>query len=308
MLVALNPRQTVHQIARAIPADLRANVIIVGSLAAGYHFFQANADDGVRTKDADLLLSPHAAARITAGKAAEVLMRANWEFRADAGRELTLGASKDLDALPMVRLRPPGSDADSWYVELLSAPPPYQPGAPAKQSDLVSTKAGDFVLFSFRYLALAEWQPLPTDAGVRYARPAMMALANLLHHPKIDGQRIGETDILRSNKDLGRVLALAHLQTLSDQVQGTRELAQWADEMWQALQAKFGQEAKELALRAGTGVRELASSGRDLEQAIDVANRGLLAFHQVDKQAFQAIGRRFEAEVLEVLAELATAS
>lgn len=306
MSVPLSPRATVHQIAEAIPEALRENVIIVGSLAAGFHFFQTGDDDGVRTKDADLLLSPHSTAQITAGKATEVLMQDQWEFSNAAGRELVVGSTQAEQDLPMVRFRPPGSAEDSWYLELLSAPPPYVRGAPAKQSHRVTTKAGDFVLFSFRYLALAEWKPLPTDVGVRYARPSMMALANLLHHPKIDHDvLIAGTTTVRSNKDLGRVLALAHLQTLRDRAQGTEDLGLWADEMWKALKENFSGEAKELALRAGSGIRELLASERDLEQAMGVANLGLLAFHQVNKQAYRAIGRRFVAEVLEVLSELA---
>jgi hypothetical protein len=43
----------------------------------------------------------------------------------------------------------------------------------------------------------------------------MMALANLLHHPSIGSETmnglIGGREIKRSNKDLGRVLALAQL-------------------------------------------------------------------------------------------------
>lgn len=47
----------------------------------------------------------------------------------------------------------------------------------------------------------------------------MMALCNLLHHPKISDTRMSEPvsgrSIKRANKDLGRVVALAYLSTLN---------------------------------------------------------------------------------------------
>ena len=74
---------------------------------------------------------------------------------------------------------------------------------------------GHFSLCSFGFLLLAEYQPIATPFGIAIARPEMMALANLLHHPFIGPERmsglIGDRKIKRSNKDLGRVLALAYL-------------------------------------------------------------------------------------------------
>ena len=42
-----------------------------------------------------------------------------------------------------------------------------------------------FGLPSFRFLTLTQWQPLKSEYGIYYARPSMMALANLLEHPVI---------------------------------------------------------------------------------------------------------------------------
>jgi len=97
-------------------------------------------------------------------------------------------------------------------------------GLPLTKERRLHTKAGDFVIPSFDYLALAEWQPLSTQPGVLMARPEMMALANILHHPEISDKLIAETPWKRSNKDLRRVLALAHLTLARDRRDGTTEL------------------------------------------------------------------------------------
>jgi hypothetical protein len=93
----------------------------------------------------------------------------------------------DIEDLPVVRLRPPprvGAEAQ-WFLELLSAPRQYEAGGQEKSSQRVHTRAGDFAIPSFTYLALAEWRPIKTRHGVLIARPEMMALANMLHHPFI---------------------------------------------------------------------------------------------------------------------------
>ena len=49
----ISPSTSLERIAAAIPADFRENIIIIGSLAAGYHFFGDNPKLQVRTKDVD---------------------------------------------------------------------------------------------------------------------------------------------------------------------------------------------------------------------------------------------------------------
>ena len=58
----LTPAQVMEQVARAIPEACRSNVIIIGSLAAGYHFFSNDQSKAIRTKDVDAMFSPHAMA------------------------------------------------------------------------------------------------------------------------------------------------------------------------------------------------------------------------------------------------------
>lgn len=55
----LTPAKVMEQVANAVPAEYRTNIIIVGSLAAGFHFFGGDEEREVRTKDIDCLLSPH---------------------------------------------------------------------------------------------------------------------------------------------------------------------------------------------------------------------------------------------------------
>lgn len=302
---SLSPSEVLAHVAGALPPDVCGNVIIIGSLAAGYHYF---ADDGaraIRTKDVDCLFSPHSKAIVAATEVTDQLIKASWRLREDTKWGQPGKEGDPEDKLPMVRLRPPGETASPWFLELLSAPPAFEPGAPAKKLRRVETSIGHFAICSFDFLALTEWQPLETAHGVRIARPEMMALANLLHHPEVADTLIAGTDYKRSNKDLGRVLALAYLTVQRDRRDSTEELEAWAGRMWGALQDKFSDQAPRLAAQAGAGLRALLASPADLDQALRIANLGLLASVDVSVEAFRAAGARFVAEVIEELEELA---
>ncbi len=305
LLQPLSPRDVLAQVAQAIPPACRPYVIIVGSLAAGYHFFANDGARAVRTKDVDCMFSPHAKAVAAAQQVTHELLAADWVQR--SGEWSTPGSANDpVDKLPMVRLKPPGGS--DWFVELLGAPSAYVEGAPMKQFHRIETPSGDFAICSFGFLSLAEWEPIPTQYGVSIARPEMMALANLLHHPSVGSDLISGTDVKRANKDLGRVLALAYLTVARDRGAGTDELAAWPDQMWAALRDKFGVHAEQLAHRAGSGLRELLASPIDRAQALAECNRGLLASQEVGQAAFDATGRRFVAEVVEPLEAYATSA
>lgn len=135
----------------------------------------------------------------------------------------------------MVRLQPPSGN--EWFIELLGAPDTYQPDAPMKQYRAVKTSAGYFSICSFGFLALAEWDPLPTPFGIRIARPEMMALANMLHHERIGTEFMSGTQWKRSNKDLGRVLALGYLAVQRDRKNDGNDFDEWAPRMWAAFAA-----------------------------------------------------------------------
>lgn len=302
---SLSPSEVLAQVAGALPSDVRGNVIIIGSLAAGYHFFAGDGARAIRTKDVDCLFSPHSKAIAAATEVTDQLIKADWRLRDDPAWGQPGKEGDPEEKLPMVRLRPPGETASPWFLELLSAPPAFELGAPGKKLRRVETSIGHFAICSFDFLALAEWQPLKTTHGVRIARPEMMALANLLHHPEIADTLIAGTDYKRSNKDLGRVLALAFLTVQRDRRDGTEELDAWPGRMWSALQDKFGDQAPRLATQAGAGLRALLANPADLDQALRITNLGLLASLDVSMEAFRATGARFMAEVIEELEELA---
>lgn len=47
----LSPSEVLAQVAQALPTNVRGHVIIVGSLAAAYHFFAGDRERAIRTKD-----------------------------------------------------------------------------------------------------------------------------------------------------------------------------------------------------------------------------------------------------------------
>jgi len=301
----LNANDVLAEVAAAIPPAARRQVIIVGSLAAAY-FYRDERRQGVRTKDVDALFSPHAKAVAAAVQVTEQLLDANWTMRQGEKFNEPGKPGDELEALPMVRLKPPAARQDDhWFLELMAAPDEYRPGAPGKDHQRVSTKYGDFAPCSFSYLALAEWRPIKTEHGVLIARPEMMALANLLHHPTIAETLINDgSGVKRSNKDLGRVLALAYLARAREMNNNREEVSAWADHMALALREKFGADAAALAARAGDGIRALLASEADLVQALATAQRGLLSSVDLGLAGFAATGRRLLADVLEPLANV----
>ena len=128
------------------------------------------------------------------------------------------------DALRAIRLHPEASR--EYFIELLALPKTGQREPlvwiPVRLPD------GWYGAPSHRFMCLTAVNRVRSAEGLDYASPAMMALANLLSHPTIGPHRMSEpiagTWILRSAKDLGRVLALAWLS-------GRGGTAAWLD-LW----------------------------------------------------------------------------
>jgi len=293
----LQPAQVLEQLARTLTPAQRENVIIVGSLAAAYSFGN---DRGVYTKDVDTMIVPHAAAVVTGQEVANQLMGGKWTLRPDArwGRPAT--ADVPANERPLVRLHPPGTS--EWFIELMAAPD--QSHAPRLERDFfpIATQQGHFSLVSFGYLALVQHDAVKSEFGVRVATPAMMAMANMLHHPEvrpalINGEEYGRP-IKRSNKDLGRVVSLAILGNVP-------EVESWAPRWWDALQAIYPDLAADLAKRAGNGFRQMLASVEDIDQALHTCNVGLLAGMGVGHDTFKRYAQVVVEDALRLLEKLA---
>ena len=80
-MIEIAPATVLQAIARAIPPDCRDAITVVGSLAAGYHFFGRDPGALVRTKDVDCIIAP-AIETVTRGQAiAERLLEEGWTHR-----------------------------------------------------------------------------------------------------------------------------------------------------------------------------------------------------------------------------------
>jgi hypothetical protein len=290
-VTALDPRHLFARLARELPVEVRDHVYVVGSLAAACHHAERIQGGTVRTKDADLVIHP-ASGRASAAALARHLLELNWRHKPS---DHTPGTSSTApDQLPAIRLYPP--DHHEYFVEILIVPA----GENAGPKPWVSVELDDgwYGLPSFEFLALTLIDRQRSPEGLEYAQPAMMALANLLSHPDL-GEHIMSTPvedrmIHRSSKDLGRVLALARLETRD-------ETEAWAARWRLALEACFPTRWRALAARAGAGLRALLDDDLRFDEAWHCCVVGLLAGVGVTHEQLRYTALQLLADAIEPL-------
>jgi hypothetical protein len=296
----ISPARILKDVANSIPSEFHELIVVVGSLAAGFHYFGNNEEKEVRTKDIDCVVSPRVKAVAAGEIITEHLLKDGWEPISHGGRTFPAPPQTPDAELPAIRLYPPGHRG--WFLEFLTVPDPANENN--RQWMRVKLKEGHAGLASFQYLSLTDFEPLPTGYGIYYAQPATMALANLLSHQKIGPETmstgIGGREIKRSNKDLGRVLAMARL--------GDEELDSWPRIWFDSLKSRFPEQFDSLAPIVGDGLRALLASENDLEQAVHTCNHGLLVDDQVKVSELKPTGKRFLQDVVDVFEQLATSS
>lgn len=289
LIRAVSPLTVLQAIAGAIPEGCKRKMIVIGSLAVGYNYRDQLKGMAVRTKDADCLLSPRVSAIDTGVRITQELMSAGWKFKGTSTHLQPGTESTPDNELPAVRLTPP--NASDWFLELLTVP--EHPDHRGQRWIRLVTNQGHFGLCSFGFLFLVEYKPIMTDLGICIGRPEMMALANLLEHPVIKPDTMsngfaGRMDIKRSNKDLGRAIAIARLATGRDD----DVLLNWPVVWKTALQNCFPDDWRILSGAVGQGLRKLLASEPDLEQAFHTCAYGLLASNPPDLNQFRISGER----------------
>ncbi len=272
-------------------------MIIIGSLAVAYQYFGPAETMFVQTKDAYCMISPHVRAIPTGIAVTERLFEAEWRFREDENWPKPGRADTPDQDLPAVRLHPPGQT--DWFLELLTVP--ESPAVRTQQWSRLETRFGHFGICSFGFFSLVDYEPIATDLGISIARPEMMALANLLEHPEIKPETMtGDPDTKRSNKDLGRVLAIARLALGKDE----NSLLAWSDFWREALEARFPDEWAQVGAGVGKGLRALLSSPEDLNQALRNCRNGILVSRPPTAEQFRITGERLLQDAVEPLEAL----
>ncbi|MBX3415878.1 MAG: hypothetical protein KF708_24565, partial [Pirellulales bacterium] len=199
-------------------------------------------------------------------------------------------AQEPSETLKAIRFYPPQSQ--EYFVEFLNVPEIGE--ADEKQWRPVHLDDGYYGLPSFRFLRIASINRLTSTVGLEYARPSLMAAANLLSHPRVGTVRIQTgnfKDKLRSAKDLGRVIALARLT-------GREDTECWQDEWRDAIRQCFPLDFASLMATLGSGLEELLEDENAFDEACVTTDVGLLNGMNVSPAMLRATGRRLLEDVI----------
>lgn len=289
--IELDAAALLGRVAERVPPTLRANVVVIGSIATAWAFRDVSGTHSVATKDIDLLLRPAIDAVGMAETLGQELLHEGWTPQYP--NDLQPGAADTPDdRLPALRLSPPG-EADGWFVELLAESSADQ--AERKYWRRFQTELGDFGLPSFRYMRVAVHGAEETEFGLRIARPAHMALAHLLEHADPDRTPISNLpgNPPRFTKDVGRAIALWWLAREQSPVAGERWLAEWRE----SLAVLYPDRTAQTKGSARTGLTSVSDYLRD---AHAIALNGVLAPHGTTLDTF----RRAHASLLELIDQL----
>jgi hypothetical protein len=290
-VTAVDPRALFERLAHELPEEVRQHVYVVGSLAAACHHAQRVRGGKVRTKDADLVIHPSSQSA-TAAVIARHLLAHGWRHKLSDHTPGT--ATTPATQLPVVRLYPP--QHHEYFVELLIVPPGEEGGP--KPWLGVELDDGWYGLPSFEFLSLTAIDRQRSASGLEYAHPAMMALANLLSHPEL-GEHVMSTAVAgrpihRSSKDLGRVLALARLESRG-------ETETWAPRWRLALEVCFPTRWRAIAARTGQGFRALLEDDVRFDEAWHCCVIGLLAGTAVTLEQLRFTALQLLADAIEPL-------
>lgn len=283
----LDPVKLFARIAKDIPAELHENLIVTGSLAAAYDFRTMLEGQAVNTKDADLIVHP--AGNVgSCAKMTEKLLEIGWTPTPQCFPKENREPVGDLRA---IRMFPP--ESQDYFIEFLNVPEEGQ----ASIKDWIPMQLSDgwYGLPSFRFMSVVAISPKQSAEGIEYANVAMMALSNLLSHTELGDGRIESgtmQGILRSAKDLGRVIALARLAE-------REETENWVPRWIDAINQCFPENQEELASTLGDGLRELIRDDSALEETYRTTDIGLLNGMSVSPENLKAVGERLMVDVIE---------
>lgn len=292
----LDPEKILTQVAKALPSTARSKVYFIGSLAVAYHFRAEMDRRGVNTKDADFVAHPASGVAMVRDIARR-LRAAGWTWRIK-GEWKPGDRATPVDELADLKLYPP-EEHPSFWIEFQGLP--ERDAAREVDRRRVVLDEGHFALPRYRFARLTSLGLRETTSRIRYADPAMMALANLLSHPVVGSQHmstpVAGKKCLRSAKDLGRVVAIALLAE-------RREIGGWIEPWTKALRTCFPMSWREIGARTGNGLRELMEVGRKRRLGIALADahwsvaHGLLSGRAITEKHVEIAGNQLLVDLI----------